>query len=119
MYIYLEEPLLQYKTEWVLVKRDPGLEELVEAVKFGLRFAPDVLGFETTIVEVIGVEEIFLLLGLTPSDLGSIYVLFRGGPVDEVLARTDLHFVKHEGHGEIYYTLVPTHLDTHIKRRYL
>lgn len=119
LYIYFEKPLLQYKAEWVLVKRGPGPEGLIEAVKFGLRFASDILGFEATVVEAVGVAEIFLLLGLSPSDLGDIYILLRGGSIEEVLAEADLHFVKREEHCGVYYTLVPFYLDIHIKRKYL
>ncbi|MGC8973951.1 MAG: hypothetical protein ACP5I3_05155 [Thermoproteus sp.] len=78
LYIYLEAPSLSVRRSWVLVRRRPGLDGLVDALRFGLRFAPELLGFQATVVEALDAEELSLLVGLSPSDLGDIYVLFAG-----------------------------------------
>ncbi|MFP3200389.1 MAG: hypothetical protein RXR06_11010 [Thermoproteus sp.] len=70
LYIYVDVPLLSTKASWILVRRRPGLDGLVDALRFGLRFAPELLGFKATVVEALEVEEIALLKGLSPSDLG-------------------------------------------------
>jgi len=77
LYIYVDVPLLSTKASWILVRRRPGLDGLVDALRFGLRFAPELLGFKATVVEALEVEEVALLKGLSPSDLGDLYVLLR------------------------------------------
>lgn len=57
----------------VAVKRlHPGVEDLVEALKYGLRHAPELRGFDFTVVEGRGEEEKELLVGLELSQLGKI-----------------------------------------------
>nr|KJR74466.1 MAG: hypothetical protein TU35_00250 [Thermoproteus sp. AZ2] len=77
LYIYFDEPPAEARQGWVLVKRSRGLQGLIEAVRFGLSFAPELVGYEASIVEAEAAEELALLAGLSPS-LGRLYVLYKG-----------------------------------------
>ncbi|MEM4765416.1 MAG: hypothetical protein QW598_11010 [Pyrobaculum sp.] len=57
----------------VVVKRlGRGVVELVETLKFALNFAPELVGFDFTVVEGYDDEEAELLRGLELSQLGKI-----------------------------------------------
>jgi hypothetical protein len=49
-----------------------GIEDLIEALKYGLQFAPEIRGFDYTVVEGRGGEEEALLKELELSQLGKI-----------------------------------------------
>lgn len=76
LYIYLERPRLPLKPHWIFVKRRAGLEGLAEAIGYGLSFAPELLGYEASIIEVEEPDELALLAALSPSSLGSVYAVY-------------------------------------------
>lgn len=89
LYVYADIPAFRQRRGWVFVRRAPGLDGLIDALKFGLQFAPELLGFEASIVEVFDVEELELLRGLSPSSLGQVFAVFRGSreELDAIRAR--------------------------------
>jgi hypothetical protein len=74
--LYIYGPCALYKllnTYFVAVRRlSPDLSDLVEAVKYGLSHAPELLGFSYTVVEGGSDDEVEFLRGLEMSQLGKI-----------------------------------------------
>jgi len=62
----------------VVLRQGVGLEELISSIKYGLSFAPELMGFRYTVVEGEDLEETTLLEALELSQLGKfIYVVCR------------------------------------------
>jgi len=62
----------------VVMRQGVGLEELVSSIKYGLSFAPKLVGFKYTVIEGEDLEEAALLEALEFSQLGKIiYVVCR------------------------------------------
>ena len=62
----------------VVVRQGVGLGELISSIKYGLSFAPELVGFKYTVVEGEDLEEATLLEVLEFSQLGKIiYIVCR------------------------------------------
>jgi hypothetical protein len=74
LYLYGDCEMYRLVTARVVAVRrlHPGVEDLVEALKYGLQHAPEPRGFDFTVVEGRGEEEKELLVGLELSQLGKI-----------------------------------------------
>ncbi|AAL63142.1 hypothetical protein [Pyrobaculum aerophilum] len=74
LYIYGPCQLYKYlNTRYIAVKRlSLELADLIEALKYGLVYAPDLIGFQYTVVEGVSDEEAEFLAPLEMSQLGNI-----------------------------------------------
>jgi hypothetical protein len=74
--LYIYGPCAPYRllnTYFVATRRlSSDLSDLVEAVKYGLSHAPELLGFSYTVVEGDSDDEVEFLRGLEMSQLGKI-----------------------------------------------